>query len=232
MPLLDFNSLVICNDFYSNDELKEALSFFQSIGIRKFIVLKNIDPALDSTFSINNQMKNLNAKIKANKPRGALVRSCANIYLSPKVMQHPILKDLTLGDTDIVFIQPPLFVTDSWLQPDLNYLLYKQKLKPSFSCFERTYMSCKQNVTQGLLKIKSASFCLDIDLICSKDHEDFITYCMRENKIILPSISRDIRSYYPIISRFQYMRERMGNKKYLLFCRYINQSLSTIFRQL
>jgi hypothetical protein len=232
MPLLDFDSIVINSDFYTKDEFKETLKFFNQIGIRKFIVLKSIDPALDSTYKIKNQLKVLNETVKYARPRGAVIKPCANVMLSPKVTQNSILQDLTLHNTNIIFVQPPIFVTNEWLQPDLNYLLYKQKLKPCFTFFEQTYLSCDPTVTHGLYKIQSAALCVDLDFISSLQHEDFLKKCIKDNKLILPAVSRDIKSYYPIINRFQCMNDRMGKTKYLRFCKYINQSASTVFKLL
>ena len=232
MPLLDFNSLVVCNSFHRAEDLKETLDFFHSIGIRKFIVLQDIDPAFYSEWHISNQLNNFKAHIRSIKPRGTVVITAANIRLTPRVTQHPILKELTLKDSEKLFIQPPPFVGNEWLQPDLNYLLYKQKLKPIFTCFEQTYISCKPNVVNGLYKIQPASFCLDLDFIISPQRDSFISQSIRDNKIILPSISRAVWEYYPMVSRFQYYRDRIGKEAYLQFCKYINQSISSIFLHL
>ncbi len=93
MPLLDFNSLVICNNNTESSELlKETLDFFSNIGIKKFIVLQDIDPAHDSQWYINNQLKNVQTLIRSVKPRGVHAQCVPNIWLSPSVTKHPILQ--------------------------------------------------------------------------------------------------------------------------------------------
>ena len=178
-------------------DLKEALDFFHDIGIRNFIVLQEIDPTFHSEWPLT--IKSMISKITyiLLSPEVLLLRQLQIFTYHPKSQSIIFLRRLLLKTQTTCLFRLRHLSPMNGLQPDLNYLLYKQKLKPVFTCFERTVISCNSDVVNGLYKIQPASFCLDLDFIISPKHDDFITRCMRDNKIILPAISRDIWGLLP-----------------------------------
>ena len=57
MPLLDFDSLVICNKNYDISALTSTLEFFRELGIRKFIVTIDVDPLRASQYDVLNKYR-------------------------------------------------------------------------------------------------------------------------------------------------------------------------------
>ena len=229
MPLLDFTSLVISNDDYSLNSLRENVEFFHDIGIKKFIVTYSYNPSSDSNRTLYNGIRAIKENISTIRPRGAKIKLAVNVYLSSGASYNPMLKKLSFENSDKIFVQLPLFVDNAWLPQELNFLLYKQKLTPVFTSFEKNLISCDYEFASQLYKIQKSVFCLDLNYITSVNADGRVRQAMGRNTVILPSITDYVHSYYPIVSRFQILRERFGDKTYLRFCKYINDVSNSFF---
>ena len=228
MPLLDFDSLVICNDDRDARTLKRTLDHFSELGIRNFIVtfpLDITDPYPTAKASFRN-FKNLLASIK---PRGVKIKLAYNVHFNPHVAHNPYMSKYRFNKSNRVFIQAPLFINDTWFSPDINYFLYKQKLLPIFTRFERTFISCDNEFSTKLYKIQKGIVCIDINYMTSLSGYKFIRYGIFNNCTFVPCISNNITNYMSEIKQFQNLKERLGNKRYLIFCKTLNENCKSLF---
>ena len=229
MPLLDFNSLVICNDDFNINSLKSTLEFFSELGVKNFISTFPVDVVSDSPTFIKERIANLKSDISSIKPRGVKIAIAHNAHINPGVSHNPSLKSITYKHSKYLFIQTPLFIDDTWFSPDINYFLYKQKLLPIFTRFERTFISCDKQFSYKLYKIQKAVFCLDINYITSLNSFEFIKFGMANNITFIPSISNDISNYPAVMRQFQDFGKRLGTPTYLRFCKQINDNIKCLF---
>ncbi len=232
MSVLSFNSLVICNGDHDLSSLADTLKYFSSIGIRKFIITFDVDLVVSSEFDILNDYKAFKKSVKSIKPFGVKILITPNVHLSQGVTQNPFLKKLTIPNTDMIFIQTPLFVDGTWLNPDLNYLMYKQKLRPVFTCFERNLISCKYEISNQLYKTKGAIFCIDINYMTSISAESRIRQGLERNINIVPAISNDLLTYYTSLNKFSRLSERLSKSTYSRFCMYLMKNTRSLFNDL
>jgi hypothetical protein len=229
MALLDFDSLVICNDDHNLESLKLTMDHFRELGIRNFIITMPVDLVNDPWASIKNNYKSFKDSITTIKPRGCTVSVVHNTYIVPGAAFNPILHKLTFAKTNRLFIQIPLFLDDSWFSPEINYFLYKQKLLPIFTRFERTLISSNKEFSTKLYKIQKGAYCVDINYMTSIDGIPHIKEGMRAGAIILPAISNNYNAYIAEEKRFAMMSDRMGRILYLKFCKYMNTCCKSIF---
>ncbi len=232
MPLLSFNSLVICNGDHNLSSLKDTLKYFSSIGIQKFIITHDIDLTVSSTADVFNNYKHFQKSIRSIKPYGIKLQLVPNIHLSQGVAKNPCLNKLTLTNSNKIFIQTPIFIDGTWLNPDINYLMYRQNLHPVFTCFERNLISCKHEFSNQLYKTQNATFCIDINYMTAINTESRIRQGLERNITIIPAITHDLSSYYSVINRFSLLSERFSKNTYSRFCMYLNRNVKTLFSDL
>lgn len=235
MPLLDFDSLVVCNGRRDIAALKKTLEFFRNIGIRKFIVTLDVDPLSFSQYELMNDYRRFKeAVFEYAKPRGAIIRVAPCIELKKGIAYEPFIKRLRLSRTNKIFIRSPLSHDSSWTAHELNYLLYKQKLKPIFVNFEYNLLSSDREYSEQLYRIEQAAYCLDINHMTKKYCESAIRKAIKNNIIIIPAISHQLYAYNrppqcDAIENFKMLKSRLGSATYLKLCRHINESSKQIF---
>ena len=229
MALLDFDSLVICNNDNSLESIKLTIDHFKALGIKKYIVTLPVDIEADSMYDIQLKYKNLKASLASIKPRGCTLKVVYNTYIAPGVSYNPILSKLSFAKTNRLFVQTPLFLNDSWFSPQINHFLYKQKLLPVFTCFERTLVSSDKDFSSKLYKIQKGACCVDINYMTSFEGITRVKEMMRAGAMILPAISSHCDKYVSAPYRFERMSDRMGKILYLKYCKYINDCCKNIF---
>ena len=229
MALLDFDSLVICNNDNSAESLRLTIDHFKALGIKKYIVTLPVDIVADSMYDIRYKYKSLKALLDTIKPRGCTFKVVYNTYIAPGVAYNPILSKLSFANTNRLFIQTPLFLNDSWFSPQINHFLYKRKLLPVFTCFERTLVSSDKEFSSKLYKIQKGAYCIDINYMTSFEGITRVKEMMRAGATILPSISTHCNKYVSATYRFERMSDRMGKILYLKYCKYINDCCKNIF---
>ena len=235
MPLLDFDSLVICNKNYDISALTSTLEFFRELGIRKFIVTIDVDPLRASQYDVLNKYRDFKqAVLTQARPRSSIIRVAPSVLLEKDISLDPFLQRLRLSRTNKIFIRSPLLQDKSWTPEQLNYLLYKQKLKPIFVNFEYNLLSPDHEYRDQLYRIEKAAYCLDINFMTKKLSEKHLKHALREDLTIIPAVSNPLYAYdgsnrHFVIDSFNELRDRIGSRTYLKICKQINVSTKKIF---
>ncbi len=229
MPLLDFNSLVICNEDGSYKSLSDTLLYFSELGIKNFIVTQSFDLNVSSQSKIISDCKMIKETIAAARPRGVRVHFVPTIFLSPKLLKNPFIKRLKIRNSNTVFIQAPFFVNDHWIHSDLNYLLYRQKLRPVFTRFEKNLISCTPKFATSLFKTQKAAYCIDLNFFVSQKYEFRLHQAVTFESPIIPCVSNNLCMYGDMYNRFAAMRECIGDLAYFKICKHINTSCRSLW---
>ena len=228
MPLLDFDTLVICNQSYDIKLLKKTTQYFKELGIKNFIVTHNINLASYSLSYIDSTFKEAKAFLKSATPSNCKLCVTPNVPVLEGYMHNTILKRLTFKfsrtKTNRIFLEAPTDIDDWWLMQDLNYLIYKQRLVPVFVSVERNLKSYKIQYFNKFLSTRTAVFCIDINTLISKSFTVILQKCVRKNIPIVPCISPKPHLYKDIIERFAKLREMLGDEQYLKLCKHFNDS--------
>ena len=228
MAYLDFDTLLICNNYFDKESVKYRLEFFKSVGIRKFIFTYEFDRyAYPTSFAIQ-KFRTLKPYLKSLAPRGVRIYTAFNIVMTEGFVFDPSFNRFTFGHSNRVFVDLPFYDYEHWLESDMNRLLYKNKLNPAFTSFDRNFTVCDRDMLNRFLSIKNAVFCLDINYMTSinvtNDLENFV---LRKTNI-LPCISNHIFEYPGIIKSFNLLQNRMGKQNYTKLCKIFYNSSKAI----
>ena len=228
MPLLDFDSLVICNHDTSVSSLNDTLVHFTKLGIRKFIITYELDPHTSSMYDMLNNYKQFKTRISAIKPRGVKLRVVPEVYLHQSTLKNPFIKRFKLPRTNLLFVRAPIFNDKDWLPQDINYLLYKQKLKPVLCSFETNLDTCNSRDMEQLYKTQNVIHCMDINFLTSVTSEEQLRMLTKLEIPVLPCITKELCYYQNALVRYDHLRDRIGDKRYLRLCKHLNQSVRSI----
>ncbi|MBE6576669.1 MAG: hypothetical protein E7653_00850 [Ruminococcaceae bacterium] len=228
MSFLDFNSLIISNNDTDRSSLSNTLTYFKDLGIRRFIVTCGVDPAIDTYSSMLSDIRALRAAAMDARPRAVSLLVVPCVHLSCGVLRNPILKKLSYNGTHI-FVQAPLFVDDKWLPSDINYLLYKQNLKPIFVSFERNLLTSDYEFGNKLYKTQSSRFCLDLNFLTGADGRRRVEQAIFRNIPVIPCVSGRFENYESQIRRFEILKTRLGASNYYRLSRTLNDNGKALF---
>lgn len=228
MPLLDFDSLVICNNDTDIDSLRISLKHFTELGIRKFIVTYEIDPHTMSTYDMLNGYKSFKAQVFTVKPRGVKLRVVPEVYLHQSTLRNPIMKRFRLSKTNLLFVRAPIFNDKDWLPQDINYLLYKQKIKPVLCSFETNLDTCNTRDMDQLYKTQNVVHCMDINFLTSVTSDEHLRMMNKLDIPVIPCISKEFCYYTNALVRYDHLRDRIGTRRYLNVCKHLNQSIRSV----
>lgn len=228
MAYLDFDTLLICNNRFDEESVKYTLEFFKSIGVRKFIFTydfeRNVKPM---SFAIH-KFKSLKPFISSLAPRGLRIFTAFNVVLSEGMVFDPSFKRLAFGHSNRVFAELPFHDYNNWLESDMNRLLYKNKLKPAFVSFERSFAICDRNIIERFITINNAVFCMDVNYLTSiKATADLKNFISRGINII-PTVSTDVFNYSGLIKSFNLLENRIGSQNYVNLCKSFYNSSKAI----
>lgn len=219
MAYLDFDTLLICNNRFDEESVKYTMEFFKSVGIRKFIFTYEFDRDIKPMSLAIPKLRSLKPFLSSLAPRGVRIYTVFNVILSEGVVFEPSFNRLALEHGDRVFAELPFCNYEAWLESDMNRLLYKNKLKPAFVSFERSFAICERDMIERFMTIKNAVFCMDINYLTSIQStvtlKDFISCGLN----ILPSVSTDIFNYPGIIKSFDLLKTRIGSQNYVNLCK-------------
>ena len=228
MPLLDFNNLIICNNDSKPEALKESLDYFSELGIRRFVVTYGIDPATTTFAEAKAAIKDFRSTVMSVRPRGTELCVYPSVHISKGVMKNPVLKKLSFDGTR-VFINIPFFIDDTWFLADINYLLYKQKLKPVFLSFERNLLTSDYEFGNKLYKTQSTQFALDLNFITGASGRKRVLQAIYRNVPVIPCVSGAFCNYEYQLRRFEILKERLGAQDYYRLCRILAQNGRSLF---
>ena len=214
MAFLPFDSLVIANQDFELQSVKDTLSFFSSCGIRKFIFLINFDRSRHTVAWIKDRKKLLDRLIDSVRPGGVFVQSFLNLELSEGIIYDPTVDRLLSKHSSFLFVKAPLFCDESWVDADLNHLLYKKKLIPILSSFEGNISTNSKSRIDQIFTSNAYWLSLDLNYLTAKDSELRIKQIISREIHILPCITHSLSNYAGILNAFDNMKTRYGSNLY------------------
>jgi hypothetical protein len=229
LAYLDFDTLLICNNCFDEESVKFTFDFFKDVGIRKFIFTYEFDRDVKPMSFAIQKFKTLKPYLKSLAPRGVRIYTAFNVIMSDGVVFDTSFNRLTMGHSDRVFIDLPFYNYENWLESDMNHLLYKNKLKPALTSFERNFdiLECRPMLDR-FIAIKNAVFCMDINYITSIHATDDLKKLILHGTNIFPCISNHPFNYPGIIKSFNMLQDRIGNPNYAKLCNIFYNSSKSI----
>ncbi len=219
MPFLPFDYLVISYQSFDSLSLKDTISFFSECGVRKFIFLLNFDRTRHTVSWIKDRQKLLDQSLRDVHPKGLIVCSFLNLELSEGIVYDPAVERLILNHSPFLFVKIPLFCDDSWIDSDLNYLLFKKKISPILTSFEGNIHTNSQARIAQMLRSQAYRFSLDLNYLTALNSDFLFKQIISREISLLPSISHDVSNYVAITQAFSDLKERVGNAAYTRLAR-------------
>lgn len=228
MSYLDFDTLLICNNCFDEESVKFTLDFFKDVGIRKFIFTYEFDCTVKPMSFAIQKFKTLKPYLQLLAPRGVRIYTAFDVIMSDGIVFDPSFKRFTMGHSNRVFIDLPFYNYENWLESDMNHLLYKNKLKPAFTSFERIGDIYEPAMLDRFMTIKNAIFCMDVNYLTSIQATSNVKKLILQGATIFPCVSNDPFNYPGIIKSFNLLKDRIGYSNYLKLCNIFYNSSKAI----
>lgn len=225
MAYLDFDTLVVCNNDFSEDFLAEFFSFFQERGIQNFIFTYDFDAIGRSVPEALRTLRTLKPYLHRFGPRGTNIYTAFNLILDRDLARNQaLLKSISLPYTDRLFVSLPIFCGHEWLENDLAHLVYRKHRSPVFTSFERNAITYTEEMLERFSRLPNSVFCLDANYMFSLRSEAKLIHLLSSNAPILPCISNGMSDYVAVIQGFEDLKERLGDPLYKKLCANIRNS--------
>ncbi len=231
MDYLDFDTLVISNNNFSEDFIFECFSFFSDLGIQNFIFTYDFDAIGRSLPEAIQTLRTLKPYLHRFQPRGTNVYTALNLLLDQDLAHNQLLLDLlSLPHTDRMFVNLPIFTGNDWLEADLAHLVYRKHRQPVFTSFERNAITYTDDMLERFSRLPKSVFCLDANYMFSLRAQSKLTRLVQANSQILPCISNSMSDYVAVLEGFQDLKKRLGPTLYRKLCVNIRQTSLVLSR--
>ncbi len=221
MAYLDFDTLVICNNDFSESFLASCFDFFGELGIKNFIFTYDFDVANRPISGGLQTLRTLKPYLHTFQPRGTRVFTAINVILSKDIAYNEDLTRLTISNTERLFVNLPIFDGQSWLEPDLTHLVYRKKLRPLFTSFERNAITYDNPMIERFSRLPNAVFCIDANYMFSLRSQAKLTLLLKSGARILPCISNKMSDYVAVLQGYSDLKKRLGISLYRELCKNI-----------
>ena len=227
---LGFDYLVISNEDFDVDSLVDTISFFHSIGIRKFIFTVSYDPLRHTEAWLTDRMKRLKPTLNAYRPRGCSMTLYADTVHSSGV-PHGIhsYRRLCVPHSSAIFIRLSPFGDPSQIDPDLNELCFTRKCRPICTAFEDNIRTCEPDWIRRMMASRSLCFAMDLNFMTATDSEPLMRHAIAQDCRIIPAISHSISNYPGILYRMEAWKEEIGESNYTKFLRQVHTTGYQLF---
>lgn len=225
---MDFDTLVICNNDFSEDFLFECFSFFHDLGIRNFIFTYDFDVASRALPEGLRTLRMLKPYLHRFQPRGTRIYTAINVMLDKDISYNKNLFSLALPHTDRIFVNLPIFTGNEWLEADLGHLVYRKRLQPLFTSFERNAITYTDDMLERFSRLPKVVFCLDANYLFSLRAQTKLSNLLRANCHILPCISNHMSDYVAVAEGYADLKKRLGMPLYRELCKSIRESGVTL----
>lgn len=225
MAYLDFNTLVICNNDFSEDFLAECFFFFHELGVQNFIFTYDFDAVGRSLPEGIRTLRSLKPYLHRFQVRGTRVYTAFNVILEQGVSHNKeIVQRLSLPHTDRIFINLPLFTGHEWLEADLAHLVYRKHRQPVFTSFERNVITYTDDMLERFSRLPKSIFCLDANYLFSLRSQTKLENLLKANVHILPCISNSMSDYVAVSEGYADLKRRIGTSYYRDLCNSFRES--------
>ena len=230
MNFLPFDYLVVANRNFDIDSLTETVSFFSAHGIRKFIFLLNFDRTRSTVSQIKARQKNLDQSLRSLGLKGVTLHTSLCLDLSDGIVYDPSL-ELIFNRSEMLFVNLPLFCDESWVDNDLNYLLFKKKKSPILTSLEGTILTSSQDRINQIFHSKFYRLALDLNYLTSLDAESRVMQIISREIPVIPCISHDVSNYVGIVNALESLKYRLGTDSYVSLTRNFLENEKPFFSQ-
>ena len=225
---LGFDTLIVNNLFYSEDDLSELFELFVPLGIKNFVFLFEFDLANTSFFRVNNKISLLDELLSKITPRGVHSAVKLELIFDKGASSNSDLTRLySSRSKKSIFIALPIFpkTDDNGFATDLNRLLYRNTAFPIFTSFQNIAETAPNEFITKLLST-DAGFGFDLNYLLRTDRQ-WITKIITSKKVlILPMICHDFSAYVGIANEILHFKEIYGKDEYYKLCSQINHCSS------
>ena len=229
MAYLDFDTILIDNQLFDETILLATFQFFSELGIRHFIFTYELDCDRMTIPAALSKLKHVQSRLKRCKTRGSRFYLALRPILTEGLVTHKQFKRLAFGQSsDCLFLSLPLFVGDEWVASDLNYLLYKQKLNPVFTSFERNLQTNSKELVNSISHISSAVYALDAMLLTSNEGFAIAQDLIKNGCRILPCVSKHLSEYAGIQKSYAHLMDHVPSVDYFNLCKCFHYTKSFI----
>ena len=223
MPLLDFDTLLICNQDFRQSALAGLFAFFGKLGVRKYIFVCELDLCAKSFTQLRERLYAVRTVLCQSKPHGVLLYLMPGFPLVKGLLFNPLL--YRLAPAVYTGIHLPLFSDDDWVEPDLSYFLYQQHRLPLYLSFERNLATNSEFFVKRLSRIRSAMIAVDSNTLTANHMEKPLLSALQQKLFCIPCISNSLANYAGISESYQSLRNRLGESDYRTLCTTFRNSL-------
>jgi hypothetical protein len=229
MAYLDFDTILIDNQCFEETDLVDTFSFFSKLGVKHFIFTYEMDFDRVTISRSVQKAKQLNRRIQSLLPRGCRAYTVVRPLLIQGLAFHPELWRLCLSGTNFLFLSLPLFVGDNWVPSDLNFLLYKQKINPVFTSFERNLFTNSKDLLGRISHISTAVYAMDAMFLTSADGFSVAQGMLQGQVRLLPCLSKHLSEYAGIQKSYERLLNGTSRDAYLTLCKGFNYTKYFLF---
>jgi len=222
---IGFDTLIINNRFYSEDDLSELFELFVPLGIKKFVFLFEFDLANTNLLRVNNKISALEALLSTITPRGVHTTVKPELIFDSGVSSNSGISKLYASRSKrSLFVELPIFPQsdDNGFATDLNRLIYRSNSFPIFTSFQNITETAPTDFTARLLSTPSG-FGFDLNYLLRTDRQKLTRTLIVNNALILPIVSHELANYVGIVNEISYFKETYGKNEYYKLCSQINR---------
>ena len=188
LDYLKLDTAIICNNDFSEDNLKNTFEFFLQNGFSNFIFLYDFDFDIHYPSTAIRSMKTLRNRLKIFKQtdKHINVKLRYNFIVTAELLNNPYVDRMnSIKRCKQIFLQMPAFFESDCINPILHQLLYRRKQMPVFTSFDKNIVTCSKNSLENcVFKSTAGIFSLDFNYLFSNTEE--------VNKIIQKAIIQNI----------------------------------------
>ena len=197
---LKIDTAIICNNDFSEPNLKETVDLFSVNGFTKFIFLYDFDFDIHNPIFAMRNLKTLNKRlVSIDVPKGISVKVAFNFVLTDDLRNNRYLQQMiACQGSKQIFLRMPAFYESDSISSVLNHLLYKLKLTPVFTDFNKNIVSCSSEYLDDFVfKSTAGVFAFDFNYLFSNSSavHGLMIKAIIQNISVAVSFSSNIGAY-------------------------------------
>ena len=231
MTSLCFDTLLVNNYFYDDEDLNSLFGVFAPHDVKNFIFLSDFDFNLHTLSLKNERNKNIQANINNIAPRGIHAKLYHNLHLDQNAtLNKDIRRLIAVKKHGTIFVTLPFLNTENYndFAYDINRLLYGSKLCPVFLDFDKFIRFSDDDISSKLLQNQNAIFAFDINYLFSPENISIVKNILLSRALIIPTVSNHISEYVATEKNINFFIDKIGKKNYALLSAQIRKSISKL----
>lgn len=222
---IGFDTLIVNNRAYAEDDLLALFELFVPLGVKNFVFLFEFDLAATSFLRVEQKISPLKELLSRITPRGVHSAVRLSLVFDKGVSFNSALPKLYTSRTKkSLFVSLPIFpqTDDNAFATDLNRLIYRSGAFPIFTCFENIIRTAPSDFAHKLLATPSG-FGFDLNYLLRIDNRELARTLIASNTLVLPVISHELANYVGIVNETSCFKEVFGKNDYYKICSQINR---------